>query len=599
MDDSTSSENPILNLLNEDNYTISYRPAFAQLAGSVTAGILLQQMFYRWTRHGREPFYKFKEPCQHEDYQPGDAWCEELAFTRREFDGAIGAIGTKVTKGQKKADLMAYQWPPLPADQTSAEYKRVWQEAVRHIVIYWTDSNRKTWYWVNEALLEKVIEATYSGKGAFRLYLENGGKRLYLGNGGKRLYPEPAESADTCLSETPSETPAQTPPENGSPTTTGSGDSARASAAGAAENPDSWAVVKPLIDRDLQITDPAILDELRAKGATYTLALVWEVTRRPNVQNPAGLAIHKLHNGGPAEVTLDVARMGLEQGLLDFEEADRCARRREQVQLLEEANAKAGRCGEPGEATGWDPPRPPETTGTPLLDATLDEKPPGKTLSWRDTWTAVLGGLQARLNPSTYASWVEGAKAVSYGDGVLTVRARHIMAQDWLSKREKEIGESLTRLAGMPVRVVFIAAGDALPSLSEPELGDGEPTRVAVPEAPDPTPPAIQAQAPGEETPVEMPAAAPPGWESPQVFWSAVLEHLQSRVSATAYGWFADSRVERYTNGLLTVRMSAAGLNGMRAPMFQREFEEITFMLAGRRLMVHSLLDEVQHAATV
>jgi hypothetical protein len=136
MGDSTSSENPILNLLDEDSYTISYRPAFARLAGSVTAGILLQQVFYRWTRHGREPFYKFKEPCQHKDYQPGDSWCEELAFTRREFDGANSEIGTKVTHGQKKADLMAYAWPDLPDDQTSVEYKKAWQEAVRHVVIY-------------------------------------------------------------------------------------------------------------------------------------------------------------------------------------------------------------------------------------------------------------------------------------------------------------------------------------------------------------------------------------------------------------------------------------------------------------------------------
>jgi hypothetical protein len=104
----SNAPSPILKLLSEDQLSISYRPALARLVGSVTGAILLQQVVHRWFAHGRKPFYKFKLPCRHKEYRPGDAWCEELAFTRHEFDGALAVIGTKVTKGGNKADLMAY-----------------------------------------------------------------------------------------------------------------------------------------------------------------------------------------------------------------------------------------------------------------------------------------------------------------------------------------------------------------------------------------------------------------------------------------------------------------------------------------------------------
>jgi hypothetical protein len=40
---------------------------------------------------------------------------------------------------------------------------------IQHLVIYWTDSNRMTWYWLNETLLEKAIVQTLSGKAKKRV----------------------------------------------------------------------------------------------------------------------------------------------------------------------------------------------------------------------------------------------------------------------------------------------------------------------------------------------------------------------------------------------------------------------------------------------
>ncbi|WP_067177019.1 hypothetical protein [Sulfurospirillum sp. UCH001] len=73
-----------------DKNILIYRPEFNKITGSVTATILLQQIIYRL--QDNDSFFKFKEPCSHELYQEGYSWCEELGFTRREFDYALSAL---------------------------------------------------------------------------------------------------------------------------------------------------------------------------------------------------------------------------------------------------------------------------------------------------------------------------------------------------------------------------------------------------------------------------------------------------------------------------------------------------------------------------
>jgi hypothetical protein len=87
----------------------------------------------------------------------------------------------------------------------------------------------------------------------------------------------------------------------------------------------------------------------------------------------------------------------------------------------------------------------------------LDERPGGGNLTIREIWLATLGRLSVQLNRSTYVNWVEGTKAVSYADGVLTVRARHIMAHDWLSERlNYSIEETASALAQRPITIRYI-----------------------------------------------------------------------------------------------------------------------------------------------
>lgn len=127
-----------IGLLTEDREKIPYRPQLAKRLG-VTSAILLQQIIYWWDKNDRRPFYKFKQPCGHKLYQEGDSWCEELAFTRREFDTALRCIATR------------------KAAQTTLEQAR--QEGKP--VVYWTDRGRVTHYMVNVSALMDILRQAY------------------------------------------------------------------------------------------------------------------------------------------------------------------------------------------------------------------------------------------------------------------------------------------------------------------------------------------------------------------------------------------------------------------------------------------------------
>lgn len=152
-----------LRILAEDAQVIAYRPKLARFIGSITAAILLQQVFFRFTQHNNEPFYKFREACSHELYKTGDSWCEELGFSPKQFDGALAVIGTKIEKGVKKSEVMAYQIDGDVFPHTAFQY----------MVVYWTDSSRVTWYWLNRELLGKCLNSVYLGNSQNGNYLVN------------------------------------------------------------------------------------------------------------------------------------------------------------------------------------------------------------------------------------------------------------------------------------------------------------------------------------------------------------------------------------------------------------------------------------------
>jgi len=135
----------------ETNRSILYRSSLKRIAKTTNAALLLSQIIYRSEYSKSSKFYKFKMPCNHPKYKEGDSWCEELTFTRKEFDNALKNIGVKKTK----------------QNENSEEVKNA-------LVWYYTDLSRITWYEINEDALNKAFDnIDTSRKVQKELYDEN------------------------------------------------------------------------------------------------------------------------------------------------------------------------------------------------------------------------------------------------------------------------------------------------------------------------------------------------------------------------------------------------------------------------------------------
>lgn len=162
-----------IELLAEDKSTITYRPRLASFTNSALAAILLQQIIYWWKKTDGKPFFKFRAPSSHKKYHPGDSWCEELELNPHEFDGALKIIGTKITKGISKADMLATEMPTQKDGESDQEFYDRLRIAVSRCVVYWTDSSRITWYLLNEQLLGNFVSRIYLDKCYSLKYLKS------------------------------------------------------------------------------------------------------------------------------------------------------------------------------------------------------------------------------------------------------------------------------------------------------------------------------------------------------------------------------------------------------------------------------------------
>ena len=80
-----------------------YFKEFNKITESVHCSLFLGQLIYWADKNDYKPFYKFRQPCQHELYKEGDSWVEELDFEIRMIDKCIktlkelGILETKTT----------------------------------------------------------------------------------------------------------------------------------------------------------------------------------------------------------------------------------------------------------------------------------------------------------------------------------------------------------------------------------------------------------------------------------------------------------------------------------------------------------------------
>lgn len=237
---------PILKILADEHDAVAYRPRFTELTNHLGAGILLQQMIYWHEKMGGD-FYKFKQEApNHDRYKEGDSWCEELGFTRYEFDSAIKVIGTKITKGVSLNEVMEQDLPEPEDGEAPDSWAERLRNALRCMVAYWTDGDRVTWYRVNHSLVAKVVSQLYIRKvvslryvvklqddfryvklqDSFTLHTENTSKTT-AGEPSTPETPTQPEPVVAAAVEVPTETPQPTEAPPTEPTASADQDAAR------------------------------------------------------------------------------------------------------------------------------------------------------------------------------------------------------------------------------------------------------------------------------------------------------------------------------------------------------------------------------------
>lgn len=161
-------------IMADEKSVILYRPRFNKHTGSVLATILLQQAAYWWCKMGEKSYYKFKEPCAAAKYKTGESWCEELGFSRREFDTARSLLEDRGFLSVK------------------------------------TDMERLTWYTVNGEKINEMMDMVYEsckGENSLQVKAEN----AFI-NGGKRLLTIQENTQEITTVETAVEKPVEKKP---------------------------------------------------------------------------------------------------------------------------------------------------------------------------------------------------------------------------------------------------------------------------------------------------------------------------------------------------------------------------------------------------
>lgn len=130
-----------------DGY-VSYRPKLNEVTGSALGSLFLVRLLWRWEHAGRQPFVRFSEPApDHADYRAGQSWCEELMWSRRELDTAVGAISTRLPSGQS---VLRYYEQELRQGVTP-----------RLMAVRWQDGAHRTWWEVIEPAAGRLLAPVY------------------------------------------------------------------------------------------------------------------------------------------------------------------------------------------------------------------------------------------------------------------------------------------------------------------------------------------------------------------------------------------------------------------------------------------------------
>ena len=85
------------------------------------------------------------------------------------------------------------------------------------------------------------------------------------------------------------------------------------------------------------------------------------------------------------------------------------------------------------------------------------------TLSPETVWKAALGELEMQMTRATFTTWLQGTRALAWGDGEFVISVRNDFAKDWLEGRLYDlIARTLSSVIGQPTRARFVVWTDEI-----------------------------------------------------------------------------------------------------------------------------------------
>ena len=183
-----------------------YFKEFNKITGSVHCSLFLGQLIYWADKNDYKPFYKFRQPCQHELYKEGDSWAEELDFEIRMIDKCIktlkelGILETKTTiqrvtfyelKIEKLNDILSKN--AIYENSQNAIYKEncknaIYENSENAILLHNTkNTNSKT---TSNTTKKSEADATHLGSGKL--------KKVFLSVADKPSFVSPDIWQDFC-----------------------------------------------------------------------------------------------------------------------------------------------------------------------------------------------------------------------------------------------------------------------------------------------------------------------------------------------------------------------------------------------------------------
>lgn len=132
------------------------------LGGGPIRGMLFSQMRHKWDYHDKKAFYTFMKPSDSTYYRKGQSWTELFRMTEDQYRAAL--YGTRPKGGERSGGFatrvtnsLAEEWG-FDSARNAIMSLLANSDNPEHLVLILRDSDNRSWYFLNERLLNKKLK---------------------------------------------------------------------------------------------------------------------------------------------------------------------------------------------------------------------------------------------------------------------------------------------------------------------------------------------------------------------------------------------------------------------------------------------------------